>query len=64
MAINFWGIKSTLFFGDFMQTSNFILEIIYPWNYLCDKVLSVTLIEAIHYPLFFHRQKLRAFDNW
>ena len=30
---------------------------------MCDKALSVTLIEAIHYPLFFHRQKLRVFDN-
>ena len=30
---------------------------------MCDKALSVTLIEAIHYPLFFHRRKLHAFDN-
>ena len=41
----------------------------YPRNYLslelfvCDKALSVTLIEVIHYPLFFHRQKLCALDN-
>ena len=64
MARNFRGIKSLLFLWILSKPQKF-----YPRNYLslelfvCDKALSVTLIEVTHHTLFFHRQKLRAPDT-